>query len=193
MRTFIAIKLPLNIKNTLAKIQNELGSTLSKINWVNLINLHLSLKFLGDISAQQLAGIQKMIAQIAKTSEPFEIKLETLGVFSEYRQVRIIWIGTNQPPLKLKELVDRLEKKSHELKIPKEKRPFQTHITLGRIKHPLPAANLEKSLDRLKNVITEMNLKFACRGITLFLSTLEPNGPTYTVLKEAAFEGFIRK
>jgi len=187
MRAFIALELPLDIKDALAKIQDKLGSTLPKISWVKPINQHLSLKFLGEISLKQLESTQQIIVEIVKTTLPFEIKLETLGVFPHYRQARIIWIGTNQAPDQLKQLADQLEKKFLESGIPKEQRPFQAHITLGRIKCPLLPADLEKTLNKLKNEISDMNLKFNARGITLFQSRLGPGGPTYSILKEVAF------
>ena len=188
MRAFIAIELPLDIRNSLAKIQDKLRPTLPKASWVKPINLHLSLKFLGEVSLKQINYIQEAILETIKITSPFEIELETLGVFPDFRQVRIIWIGTNQPPLRLEQLVEQLEKKLFESGIPKEDHPFRAHITLGRIKHPILPSELEKTLNRLKNEITGLNLKFNPRGITLFQSVLGAGGPTYNILKEADFE-----
>jgi len=188
MRAFIAIELPSAIKNTLAKIQDESKTALSKINWVRPPNLHLSLKFLGEIFLKQLEPAKQIIATIAKTTLPFEIKLETLDVFPNFRQARIIWIGTHQPPAQLTQLAAQLEKKFLDLGIPKEPHAFQAHITLGRIKHMIiPSADLEKQLDNLNNKIANMHLKFNPEGITLFQSVLGPGGPTYSILKESTF------
>jgi len=187
MRAFIAIDLPVDIKNSLAGIQDKFKTTWPKVGWVKPSNLHLSLKFLGEISLNQLDQIQHIITEIIKPTAGFEIKLETLGVFPNLHAARIIWIGTNQLPAELKQLVDQLEEKILKCGIPKEQRPFQIHITLGRIKHPLRPADLEKTLNRLKSEITGMNLKFNTRGITLFQSRLGPGGPTYNILKEEVF------
>jgi RNA 2',3'-cyclic 3'-phosphodiesterase len=178
MRTFIAIELPLDIRNSLVKIQDKLKITLPKINWVKPANLHLSLKFLGEISLEQVESIQQIIADITKTFVPFEIRLDTLGVFPNYRTARIIWIGTNQPLFELKQLVDQLETKLLETGLPKEERPFQAHITLGRIKNPLIPADLEKELNKVSGDC--LDLKFNTGGITLFQSLLDPGGPTYS-------------
>jgi 2'-5' RNA ligase len=188
MRAFIAIKLPLDIKNALAKIQDESKTALPKINWVKPPNLHLSLKFLGGIFLKQLEAAKQIVAAVAKTTHPFEIKLEALDVFPNYRKARIIWIGTNQPPIQLTQLVAQLEKRFLDLGIPQEQRAFQAHITLGRIKHSItPLADLENQLNKLKNKITNMHLKFDPRGITLFQSVLDPGGPTYRILNESSF------
>jgi 2'-5' RNA ligase len=187
MRAFIAINLPSDIKNYLSKLQDQLKTTLPKIGWVKPANLHLSLKFLGEISSKQAENIQQIIAAIIKTTLPFEIKLETLGVFPDYQTARIIWIGTHQPPPGLKQLAEQLEKKLPKTGIPEEGRFFQAHITLGRIKQPLIAVDLEKTLNTLKSELTAGNLKFNAGGVTLFQSLLGPGGPTYNILKEEVF------
>lgn len=187
MRTFIAIELPLNIKNSLAKIQDKLKPTLPKINWVKFSNLHLSLKFLGDISLKQLKRTQLIITEIIKTASPFEIKLEALGVFPNYQRARIIWIGTNRPPYELKRLVAQLETKLLKIILLEKQHPFRAHITLGRIKNTPISSNLEKGLNKIGDDLLDMSLKFNIQGITLFQSRLGPYGPTYTILKEATF------
>jgi len=184
MRAFIAIKLPPDIKNALTGIQDKLKPNLPKLNWIKPTNLHLSLKFLGEISEQQLQSSQQIIARIIKTALPFEIKLETLGVFPDDRQARIIWIGTTQPPAQLKQSVEQLENEFLGSSIPREQRSFQAHITLGRIKNPINHADLEKAINDLKSGITDMNLKFNFQGMALFQSVLGPGGPAYSILKE---------
>jgi 2'-5' RNA ligase len=187
MRAFIAIKLPANIQDSLEKIQNQLKSALPKVNWVKPTNLHLSLKFLGDISLEQLTFTQQAISRISKTISPFEIKLETLGVFPDCRQARIIWLGTGQIPPELKQLVDQLENALIKTGIPQEQHAFQTHITLARIKGPLRPADLEKWFDKIKTDLLNANLSFTVSGITLFQSVLGPGGSTYSIINEADF------
>jgi 2'-5' RNA ligase len=187
MRAFIAIELPLDIKNKLTKIQDTLKTNLPKISWVKPANLHLSLKFIGEISAQQHASAQQIIARIVKTVTPFEIKLETLDVFPNLSQARIIWIGTRHPAEQLKQLAAQLEEIFFQSGIPREQHAFQAHITLARIKHPIIAAILARELDRLKNGINGMDLKFNAAGITLFKSILGKGGPTYRILKKEDF------
>ncbi|MCX5693671.1 MAG: RNA 2',3'-cyclic phosphodiesterase [Candidatus Omnitrophica bacterium] len=187
MRAFIAIDLSSNIKTSLAKIQSRLKTVLPKISWVKPDNLHLSLKFLGDISLEQCQLIQQAIAEIAKTASPCKIKLEIPGVFPDLRQAKVIWIGADQLPEQLKQLVDQLETKLFKIGFAKEKHPFQIHITLGRIKHSIIAAKLENELKILKNEIPAMDLEFTIRGIILFQSILGPGWPTYSILNESGF------
>jgi len=188
MRAFIAIELPHNIKNSISKIQDKLKIALPKISWVKPENLHLTLKFLGEISFEQLNNINQIIAEIAKTITDFKIKLESLGVFPNAACARIIWIGTDQMPKALEQIFEQLETKLAEVGIPKEQRPFCAHITIGRIKHHLIPSVLEQGIEQIKNDVVYEDLKFNTRGITLFQSTLGRQGPTYTVLKETNFK-----
>lgn len=188
MRAFIAIDLPSNIKNAISKMQDKLKTSLPKVSWVAPVNLHLTLKFLGEISPKQLDSINQIISQTVKTITGFKIKLESLGAFPNEACARIIWIGTEQIPQPLKEIVEQLEIGIAKLGIPKEEHPFRLHITLGRIRHRLNPGDLEKGIRQIKNDLIYENLEFNTRGITLFQSTLGKDGPTYTVLKETSFK-----
>ena len=188
MRAFIAIKLPLDIQNTLAQIQDKLKTTLPQIAWTKPANLHLSLKFLGEISLAQLQTTQRIIAEIVSKTLPFEIKLETLGVFPDYRRARIIWIGTDQAPLELKLLAGQIEAKLSQSVSTESQHPFQAHITLGRVKKPALALILKKELKKIEDSYPDGDLKFNTKGVTFFQSVLGPGGPTYSILKELTFQ-----
>jgi len=184
MRAFIAIELPIEIKDTLARIQEELKAQLPKVSWGKPQNLHLTLKFLGDISPKQLCDIKHITAEITKATVGFKIRLEDLGVFPNVHAARIIWIGTNQPPLELKQLAEQLETRLIESGIPQQGRPFCAHITIGRIKSRLIPSNLQKALNKVENDVDCANWEFDCREIVLFESALGPSGPTYTAIEK---------
>jgi len=188
MRAFIAIELPSDIKNAISKMQDKLKTSLPKISWVKPENLHLTLKFLGEISPEQLGNINQITTETVKTITEFKIKLESLGVFPNVARARIIWIGTDQMPKALEQIAQQLETRLAELGIPKEERPFRAHITIGRIKHQLILSDLEKGINQVKNDLVYENLEFTTRGITLLQSTLGKDGPTYTVLRETNFK-----
>jgi len=188
MRAFIAISLPTETKNNLSKIQDRLKTALPKISWVKPINLHLTLKFLGEISPKQLKDIRQVTTEIAKDTPEFKIKLETLGIFPNIPSARIIWVGTNQLPSELKILVDRIETRIAELGKPKEERPFSAHITIARIKSNIDSSILENQINKINSEIGCQDLGFDVKGITLFESTLGSQGPTYTVIEEANFK-----
>jgi len=211
MRAFIAIELPTEIKDALSGIQEKLriehlkllsnkilpslrgrmsnlkakvNNVRESISWVNPQNLHLTLKFLGDISPDMLNEIKQTITEIAKTASGFKIRLEAAGVFPNLHAARIIWIGDNQTPLELKQITQQMEIRLTDSGIPQEQRDFRPHITIGRIKSRLLPSDLEKALEKIEKDITEAGWEFDCREITLFESTLGPAGPTYRILDQ---------
>lgn len=210
MRAFIAIELPIAIKDALSKIQDKLKIELltplsseilarsartlnsrtgmdngrESISWIKSQNLHLTLKFLGDISSEQLIQIKQIITEITKTTSGFKIKLKALEVFPNAHAPRIIWIGANQPPSELKQLAEQLETRLSALEIPRQQQSFRAHITIGRIKSRLIPSDLKKAFDKIEKDIINTSWEFECGRITLFESTLGPGGPTYTVLEK---------
>ena len=184
MRAFIAIDLPIEIKNALSGIQEELKIESLKVSWVKPQNLHLTIKFLGDTSLEQLREIKQTVTEITKTSSAFRIKLQTLGVFPNLQAARIIWIGADQAPLRLKRIAEQLETMLPETGMPQQQRDFLPHITIGRIKNRLDPSDLKKALNRVEKDVSEANWEFDCGKITLFESVLGPAGPTYTVLDQ---------
>jgi len=187
MRAFIAIELPAEIKDSISRIQEKLKAEPFKINWVKPQNLHLTLKFLGDTSPEQLNRIKQIISGITKIPG-FRIKLNTLGVFPDMAATRIIWIGDNQPPLELKQLAEQLEIKLEISGIARQERPFNAHITIGRIKSRLLLSDLQNVIDKIKRDKEGRNWEFDCDKVTLFESTLGPGGPAYTILDQFNFK-----
>jgi len=186
MRAFIAIELPARVRDDLSKIQDALKAALPKVSWVKPQNLHLTLKFLGDISPHQLEEIKRIINELSLEFALFKIKLDDLGVFPGLHQARIIWTGISQDIL-IKQLAGSLETKLAGIGIAKEKRDFTSHITIARVKNPLDPADLERELKKAKNDLVYANLGFNAEGITLFESVLGAGGAVYTVLEKANF------
>jgi 2'-5' RNA ligase len=185
MRAFIAIKLPLNLKSAISGIQEELKRTLPTVSWTKPDNLHITLKFLGEISPEQAVNIKQIITENAKATFGFRIKLETLGVFPNTRCARIIYMGANEGSLEIKQIVEQLELKLAQLGIPKENRSFSSHITIGRIRSRIGQFEIETALNKASRLLDNKNFGFVADSITLFKSTLGVEGPTYTVLEEA--------
>ena len=184
MRAFIAIDLPIEIKKALLKTQQKLKTESLKASWVKPENLHLTLKFLGEISFEQLNEIKQIIRDITKSTSGFKIKLESLGAFPNLHAAQIIWIVTKQPPLELKQIAQQLETRISETGIPQEQRAFSAHITIARIKNQLNSSDLKKTLDKVGSDVEKANWEFDCKEITLFESTLSSEGPTYTALDQ---------
>ena len=185
MRVFIAIELPREIREKLSQNQAQLKITGADVKWVEPQNIHLTLKFLGEIDEKILPQIIGILEDIAKTHKAFVMRLSSIGAFPKPSSPRVIWAGVDKGDLETKELAKILEEKLKNFGIPAEDRPFSSHITIGRTRTGLNIRNLVQGLNNLLNNFAGKNQEFAVGKITLFKSTLTPKGPIYEILKEA--------
>jgi len=165
MRTFIAIEIPEKIKKEIVKIQKQLPEFKGKLTESE--NLHLTLKFLGEVDEKTLSEIKKKLKQI-KTKK-FEAKINSLGMFSD----RIVWLNMRN----CNELQKEVDEKLSEF-FEKEKR-FMGHLTIARIKE---LDERKKFLEKIKKIkIPEMN--FLVESFSLKKSKLGRPGPVYGDIK----------
>ncbi len=181
MRTFIAIELPQEIKSALSNIQAELKQAHADVKWVKPENIHLTLKFLGEIDETLVEKICAILEGIARQNTLFNLSLSDLGAFPKLNYPRVIWIGvTNDQPVV--KIAEEIEKEAVEIGLPSESRPFSSHITVGRVRSGLNQGALIEKLIFLKKNFPASNLEFKVHSLTLFKSTLTPTGPIYEVL-----------
>jgi len=133
IRTFIAIELPENIHNKLQKLQDDLRASMPDVRWTKPTNIHLTLKFLGDVEASRIDRIGEILKGIARNYSPFEMNLAGIGAFPNSRKPSIIWTGVEKGAGQLIEIAKNIESAMEKIGFPKEKRPFKPHLTVGRI------------------------------------------------------------
>ncbi len=182
MRTFIAIELPQEIKEELGRLQEKLKAAGADVKWVEPKNIHLTLKFLGEIDEQARNRICSTLEEICRTRKPFVIALSSLGAFPNTISPRVIWAGISQGDSEVKEIAQAVEEHLETIGFPKENREFSSHITIGRTRSGKNRQELTKLLANL----TQKNLErqFPVTKIILFKSTLTPHGPIYEILQE---------
>lgn len=188
MRIFIAVELPKEIRDSLGRLQDELKKSGADVKWVAPDNIHLTLKFLGEVDDEKLDKIIQIIEEVASTNSVYQINITSLGAFPKIDYLRVIWVGVKEGDEQTKKIAKDLEEKIAKAGIPKEDRPFSSHITLCRTRSTL---NREKLVENLKNIrenFGKENLHFSVSKITLFKSTLTLKGPIYEVLKEASLK-----
>lgn len=188
MRTFIAIELPKEIKDALARLQAKLKTTGADVKWVEPQNIHLTLKFLGERDDKKVEKITRALEEVAHQKSPFTIRISSLGAFPNINSPRVIWVGIDKGDNESKEIAGGLEEKIARLGIPKEERPFSSHITVGRTRSSLNREKLVQELEKSADYFGEKKLEFIAGKITLFKSTLTPKGPVYEALKEASLK-----
>lgn len=181
MRTFIAIELSDIIKQELSRIQSELKDADADVKWVELENIHLTLRFLGEITDQQLIQVKEALDKIAPLFNPYEIKLSGIGAFPKLDFPRVVWVGIKEGVDETKKITENIENELSKFDFQKEEHAFTPHLTIGRVSSP-------KNKQALKDKILTLNLKpltinsQLVAKLNLFQSTLTPQGPIYTCL-----------
>ncbi len=185
IRAFIAVELPDSVRQEVASLQADFKSSGADVKWVDPENLHLTLKFLGDIEESQTAALKEALGAGIGGLTPLDIHLEGIGAFPKTTFPRVIWVGVNQGEKQLVELGEKAEQACVGLGFPREERPFSAHLTIGRV----------RSKDRLAPLIKKLQVaEFRATApapvtkIILFQSTLSPKGPIYTPLAEFPLE-----
>lgn len=179
LRVFIAVELPASIQQEVAALQASLRATGADVKWVEPQNLHLTLKFLGNVEETRIAPLIEALRAATLPHAPCTLHLEGIGAFPNIRSPRVIWVGVSQGQPPLTALAQAVEQACVGLGFPAQERPFSAHLTIGRI----------RSRDRLAHLIKQLQVAEFCAShpapadhLTLFQSVLSPKGPTYTPL-----------
>jgi 2'-5' RNA ligase len=183
IRAFIAITLPLNIIHHITNLQTTLKNYRIKASWPKPMNMHLTLKFLGNIPCNKVEGIHQGINNAAvefkKDNAKLQLFTEGLGVFPSVKKSRIIWTGVKDQDGALVTVQSLLERHLEKKGFKREKKHFSPHITLCRLKQSVA----EKSMIQiLKNYSGIKSDTFLINSFTLFKSKLTSSGPVHEKL-----------
>jgi 2'-5' RNA ligase len=184
MRLFTAIDLPNEILLRLERLTSALRPE-ALINWSPLDNLHITTKFIGSWMDSRLDEIDAALASLSPRA-PFDIELRDLGWFPNARAPRTFWIGVHSEALHrlAREIEDRLET----LGVPKESREFSPHLTLARIKTPVPLRRLRSRVDEMQPAGLG---HFMASQFALYRSDPGSNASIYRKLREYHFESAV--
>jgi 2'-5' RNA ligase len=187
LRTFIAVELDDNARQALGTVLDELKPRAPKgsVRWVNPDSVHLTLKFLGDTPAKRIAEIEAALAEACAPFPAFAFVIEGRGCFPNFRRPNIVWVAVRDRGKALAHLQEAIEAKIAPLGWPTEKRPFQPHLTLGRVNRdggPEVQAAVGAAVEAFE-VDTIATVPVA--GVSLMQSELRPGGSVYTRLFEA--------
>ncbi len=187
LRTFIAVEISAPIRSRAAALIAAFGETSAEVKWVEPHNLHLTLKFLGDVHQREIAEVCRAAAHGAAQVEPFDLEVRGAGAFPNAARPRTVWIGAGAGAEQMVTLHDRIEAELAKLGYREEHRRFQTHLTIGRVRGAGPGiADLGKLLQQQTDaLIGAMTVQAA----TVFCSTLTRDGPIYEALGTAPLGG----
>jgi 2'-5' RNA ligase len=190
MRLFVALDLPDTILKTLDTLTGRLKPA-ARIQWSTIPNLHITTKFIGEWPEERLVELKSALAAVPRRGA-IPIRIEGLGWFPNPHSPRVFWAGVevSHPPRQahqseeettLQRLARETDEATSALGLPKEKRDFNPHLTLARIKTPVDLASLRQALARLDSV--EFG-EFRAESQFLYSSKLQPSGSVYTKLAE---------
>ncbi len=182
MRTFIAIELPESVKQRIAEVQEGLKRLDLPVRWIPPENIHLTLRFLGDVDEQTLEAVKDAMGEAAASCGPLELAARGTGVFPNMRNPRILWIGVSGAVNELRELHECLEAALARAGLPREERRFTAHLTMGRTRRRISGRRLAEALEEHLGFCTET---FTADSIRLIKSDLTPDGAVYTPLHDS--------
>lgn len=183
MRTFIAIEVPEAIKTELARLQTELRKTGAEVVWAKPDNIHLTLRFLGEVEERRLAELKQLCVETAAEFQPFTLRLKDIGYFPNFRQPRVVWVGLAGEMEVARQLQKRLDAELIARGFNQDDKPFKPHLSIGRMKS---GKNI-KPLVAKANLYALPELAFEVGEIVLFQSELHPAGSRYTALAKSEF------
>lgn len=174
IRAFICVTISDDAIKEVARVQEVLANKMFTGKMTELENLHLTLKFLGEISKEQVEKIKEKLKEVK--FKPFEAKLGLAGTFGRRGNPRIVWVKVNGDELwKLQKQVDDAVKDFF-----KPEQEFMSHMTVARVKF---VKNRGDFIDYVKNIKVK-EVKFKVGSFKLMSSDLRSSGPVYTVLEE---------
>lgn len=188
VRAFVAVELPRDIRERLQDLSGRLQEKLSglPLRWLPIDNIHLTLKFLGDISQTNVEVIAGILQAEVQSLSKFEIGVGGLGAFPSMQRPRVIWVGV-QAPEDFVQLQQRIESECGRLGYPTDRRPFSPHLTLARVKRRARHPELKAIGKALRTEEFDHLGMIQADEVTLFRSELKASGAVYSKLYSAAF------
>jgi 2'-5' RNA ligase len=186
IRAFLAIDLPEEIRDQIRGIQDRLKTKLKGIRWIRPEGIHLTLKFLGSISKNDILNISGMVEKQTKDVGPLMLNVGTAGTFPDLKRPRVLWLGVGGETERLLILQKKMDTSLEDCGFKSEARTFSPHLTLGRIKSHKGISGLSQAIEDGKNFAAG---SFHADGLTFFKSDLTPKGAIYTKLAYFPFGG----
>jgi len=183
-RIFVAIELPSNVRQKLKAHIDRLRTSLPDVraSWGREENLHLTLKFLGDIAVDKVENLSQATRRAASNASSFELTVAGCGAFPPRGQPRVLWIGVEDLSGKLAELHSALEEECAQAGFAREQRAFHPHLTIARLRQSQGA----RELAALHKEIGFESVTVGVSELTVVRSELRDEGPRHTVIARHA-------
>jgi 2'-5' RNA ligase len=190
LRLFIAIRPPEDVRRGIGEIvrgiQDALGEPAARaVKWVPDANVHVTVKFLGEVEEPLVARIEQALKGVAARHRPFEVRLGGVGCFPNPRRPNVLWVGTKEGVEPMARLAEDVERALEPLGFEPEGRRFRAHFTIGRVRRDARIDGLGAALVSQEPAADRLGA-FTAGELALMKSELRPTGPVYTRLSGPA-------
>ena len=174
-RLFVAFELPSSVREDLGRVADRLQRTGARVSWTRPDSMHVTLKFLGDVAVAAIPDLEAALGSLR--FEPFDLRVEGLGYFPPRGRPRVLWAGIAGEVAAAVALAGDVDRAVEPLGFDRETRPFQPHVTLGRIRSARGIDDLRVASDRIGASVHSESVSI--REVVLFESRLDSTGPRY--------------
>ena len=190
VRSFIAIPVPAEgiqaLEEAVKRLDPEIGR---HVRWVRPGGIHLTLKFMGDISAGMVEQVLEALPTVAARFAPISLSISGMGVFPNPRRPRVLWAGVHGDLETLKALQLAVDEAVGKLGLPMEQRPFSPHLTLGRVRRDVPEGQLRKIGQAVVDGELPGMAAWTAGTVNLMRTELDPAGSRHYLVGEASIGG----
>jgi len=179
-RVFIAIELPDAVRAQVERLQEKLKESGADVKWVEPQNIHLTLKFIGEVESEKWDTIYAGVTEAMGEQVKFLTSLAGIGAFPSMRRVQVVWIGVFSGAGESTDLAERIEASLQKRGFEPEKKKFVPHITIGRVRSFKNVNQLVKLMEEIPFASAD----FTAEAVKVIQSELTPQGPIYSPLWE---------
>ena len=183
IRAFIAVELPAEVKKELSELEAQLKkNSPPMVRWVDPNNIHITLKFLGEIPEESIDELMLAMEEGAKGIKTFNLEVSGVGAFPNMERAQVVWVGVRGDLAQISRLQKNIEANTEQLGYPRENRGFTPHLTVGRMRNEA-SSNERQRLGKLltETMFTATN-KITVSAVNLMRSQLSSSGAIYTCL-----------
>jgi 2'-5' RNA ligase len=187
IRTFVAVEMDPAIRKGAQSLIEKFRAAGAEVGWVAPENVHLTLKFLGDVSDADVPGVCEAVRGAVAGVAPFDLEIRGAGAFPNLSRPRVIWLGSAEGDEPMADLAERIDSALKKLGFPREARRFHAHLTLGRVRRGGPAISALASLVQ-EHADAQIG-RTPVDEVVVFSSQLKPTGAIYEALDRAELGG----
>ncbi len=181
VRLFFCVELEESVREALGQLARAVRARFSQGSWVAQDNLHITLRFLGEVEERRLGELTQLGQALAQAHRPFTLTLDQWGAFPAPRRARVLWVGPGRPVREFAQLAEDCEQEVQKLGFPPERNAAVPHVTLARFRQPADVQAV------LQTVFSPIPVRVD--AVTLMRSELRPQGPRYTPVARWDLQG----